>query len=126
MPFGLTNAPAAFTDLVYRVFQPYLDQFVGVFMDDILIHSQLEWEHKYHLRMVLQLLRDHRLYAKFSKCEFWLTEVRFLGHAVSASEVSVDPEKVEVVVFVGETECQSSRYVVSWDWLGITGDSRMG
>ena len=98
MPFGLTNALAAFMDLMHRIFQPYLDQFVIVFMDGILIYSQSEWEHEYHLRIVLQLLRDHHLYAKFSKCEFWLTEVRFLGHVVSASGVSVDPEKVEVVM----------------------------
>ena len=98
MPFGLTNAPAAFMDLMHRVFQPYLDQFVVVFVDDILIYSQPEWEHEYHLRIVLQFLRDHQLYAKFSKCEFWLTEVRFLGHVVSASDVSIDPKKVEVVM----------------------------
>ena len=72
MPFGLTNALAAFMDLMHRVFQPYLDQFVVVFVNDILIYSQSEWEHKYHLRIVLQLLRDHQLYAKFSKCEFGL------------------------------------------------------
>ena len=96
MPFGLTNAPVAFMDLMHRVFQ--LDQFVVVFMDDILIYSQPEWEHEDHWRIVLQLLRDHQLYAKFNKCEFWLTEVRFLGHVVSASGVSVDPEKVEVVM----------------------------
>ena len=70
MPFGLTNAPAAFMDLMYRVFQPYLDQFVVVFVDYILIYSQSEWEHEYYLRIVLQLLREHQLYAKFSKCEF--------------------------------------------------------
>ena len=98
MPFGLTNAPAAFMDLMHRIFQPYLDQFVVVFVDDILIYSQSEWEHEYHLRIVLQFLRDHQLYAKFSKCEFLLTEVRFLGHVVSASRVSVDPEKVEPVM----------------------------
>ena len=98
MPFEWTNAPAAFMDLKHRIFQPYLAQFVVVFMDDILIYSQSEWEHEYHLRIVLQLLRDHQLYAKFSKCESWLTEVRFLGHMVSASGVSVDPEKVEVVM----------------------------
>ena len=98
MPFGLTNAPAAFMDLMHRIFQPYLDQFVVVFMDDILIYSQSEWEHEYHLRIVLQLLRDHQLYAKFSKCEFWLIEVRFLGHVVSASGASVDLEKVEAVM----------------------------
>ena len=70
MPFGLTNAPAAFMDLMHRVFQPYLDQFVVVFVDDILIYSQSEWEHENHLRIILQLLRDHQLYAKFSECEF--------------------------------------------------------
>ena len=74
MPFGLTNAPAAFRDLIHRVFQPYLDQFVVVFVDDILFYSQSEWEHEYHLRIVLQLLRYHQLYVKFSKCEFCLTE----------------------------------------------------
>ena len=98
MPFGLTNMPATFMDLMHRVFQPYLDQFVVVFMDDILIYSQSEREHEDHLRVVLQLLRDHQLYAKFSKYEFWLTKVRFLGHIVSASRVSVDPEKVETVM----------------------------
>ena len=98
MPFGLTNVPTAFKDLMHRIFQPYLDQFVIVFVDDILIYSQSEWEHEYHLRIVLQLLRDRRLYAKFSKCEFWLTEVRFLGHVVSASGVLVDQEKVEEVM----------------------------
>ena len=98
MPFGLTNVPAAFMDLMHRVFQPYLDQLVVVFMDDILIYSQSKEEHEDHLRVVLQRLRDHRLYAKFSKCEFWLTDVRFLGHVVLASGLSVDPEKVEVVM----------------------------
>ena len=78
MPFGLSNVPAAFMDLMHRVFQPY--------------YSQLEWEHEYHLRIVLQLLRDHQLYAKFGKCKFWLTEVRFLGYVVSASGMLVDPE----------------------------------
>ena len=98
MPFGLTNVPATFMDLMHRVFQPYLDQFVVVFVDDILIYSQSEWEHVDHLRIILQLLRDHQLYAKFSKCKFCLTEVRFLGHVVSASSVSMDPEKVEAVM----------------------------
>ena len=98
MPFGLTNTPAAFMDLMHRIFHPYLDQFFVVFMDDILIYPQSEREHEDHLRVVLQLLRDHQLYAKFIKCEFWLTEVRFLGHIVSTSGVSMDPEKVEVVM----------------------------
>ena len=98
MPFGLTNAPAAFIDLMHRVFQPYLDQFVVVFVDDILIYSKSEEDHEDHLRLVLQTLREHPLYVKFSKCEFWLTEVRFLGHVISVSRVSVDPEKVEAVM----------------------------
>ena len=98
MPFELTNAPAAFMDLMHRVFQPYLDQFVMVFVDDILIYSQSKEEHEDHLRVVLQLMRDHQLYAKFNKCKFWLTEVRFLGHVVSALGVSVDPEKVEAMM----------------------------
>ena len=75
MPFGLTNALITFMDLMHRVFQPCLDQFVVVFVDDILIYSKSEEEHDDHLRVVLQVLRDHQLYAKFSKCEFWLTKV---------------------------------------------------
>ena len=98
IPFGLTNAPGAFMDLIHRVFQPYLDQFVMVFMDDILIYSESEKKHEDHLRIVLQILRDHQLYAKFNKCEFWLIEVKFLGHVMSASSVSVGPEKVEAVM----------------------------
>ena len=98
MPFGLTNAPTTFMDLMNRVFQPYLDQFMVVFVDDILIYSQSEVEHEDPLRIVLQLLRDHQLYALFSKCEFWLTEVGFLGHVVSASTVSADLGKVEAVM----------------------------
>ena len=98
MPSRLTNALAAFMDLMHRVFQPYLDQFLVVFIDDILIYSKFEEEHEDHLRIVLQVLRDHQLYAKFSKCEFWLNEVKFLGHMISASGVSVDPEKVEAVM----------------------------
>ena len=98
MPFGLKNAPRAFMDLMHRVFQPYLDQSVVVFVDDILIYSQSKEEHENHLRIVLQALRDQQLYAKFSKCEFWLNEVKFLGHVVSVSGVSVDPKKVEVVM----------------------------
>ena len=98
MPFGLTNLPTAFMDLSHRVFKPYLDQFVAVFVDDILIYSKSEEEHEDHLRIIPQALREHQLYAKFSKCEYWLTEVRFLGHVVSSSGISVDLEKVEVVM----------------------------
>jgi len=75
MPFGLTNAPAVFMDLMNRIFCPFLDQFIIVFIDDILIFSRIEAEHEEHLRIALQALRDHQLYAKFNKCEFWLTEV---------------------------------------------------
>ena len=85
-------------DLMHRVFQPYLDQFVMVFVDDIFIYSKSEENHEGHLRIVLQTLREHRLYAKFNKCEFWPTEVRFLGHIVSTSRVSLDPEKVKAVM----------------------------
>ena len=98
MPFGLTNALVAFMDLMHKVLQPYLDQFVVVFVDDILIYSQSKEEHEDHLRIVLQALRDHQLYAKFSKCEFWLNEVKFLGHVMSASGVLIDPEKVKTVM----------------------------
>ena len=85
-------------DLMHRVFQPYLDHFVVVFVNDILIYSQSKEEHDDHLRIVLHALKDHQLYAKFSKCEFLLTEVKFLEHVVSTSGVSVDPEKVEAVM----------------------------
>ena len=98
MPFGLTNAPAAFMDLMNRVFGPYLDKFVIVFIDDILVYSSSKEEHAEHLRIVLQTLREHQLYAKFSKCQFWLDRVAFLGHVVSAEGISVDPQKIEAIV----------------------------
>ncbi|KAL4010684.1 hypothetical protein IC575_027695 [Cucumis melo] len=91
MSFGLTNAPAVFMDLMNRVFKDFLDQFVIVFIDDILIYSKTEAEHEEHLHQVLETLRAHKLYAKFSKCEFWLKKVTFLGHVVSSEGVSVDP-----------------------------------
>ena len=84
MPFGLTNASVAFMDLMNRVFHPYLDQFVVVFIDDILMYSKNTQEHKQHLRIVLQILREKKLFAKLSKCDLWLKEVSFLGHIVSA------------------------------------------
>ena len=98
MPFGLTNAPAAFMDLMNRVFRPYLDQFVIVFIDDILVYSKTWEEHVQHLRIVLQTLREHQLYAKKEKCDFWLTEVKFLGHVISEQGISVDPSKIETVL----------------------------
>ena len=97
MSFGLTNAPAAFMDLMNRVFREYLDKFVIVFIDDILIYSKTQKEHEEHLEIVLQTLKDHKLYAKFPKCEFWLDRVHFLGHVVSAEGISVDPAKIEAV-----------------------------
>ena len=117
MPFGLTNVPAAFMDLMHKVFQLYLDQFVVVFMDDILIYSQSKMEREDHLRIVLQLLRDHQLYVKFSVCEFWLTEVKFFVHVVSASSVSVDPKKVEAVM---SWERPKSVFEIS-GFLGLAG-----
>ena len=98
MPFRLTNVPVTFMDLMHRVFQPYLDKFMAVFVDDILIYSQSEEEHEDHLRIVLQSLREHQLYAEFSKCEFWLTTVSFFRHVVSTSGVSVNLEKVKEVM----------------------------
>ncbi|GJW65091.1 reverse transcriptase domain-containing protein [Tanacetum coccineum] len=97
MPFGLTNAPAVFMDLMNRVCKPYLDKFVIVFIDDILIYSKTKEDHEVHLRLVLELLRKEKLYAKFSKCEFWLQEVHFLGHVVNQSGIHVDPGKIEAV-----------------------------
>ena len=91
MPFELTNAPAAFIDLMNRVFQLYLDRFVIVFIDDILVYSGSSEEHSEHLRIVLQTLRERQLYAKLSKCQFWLDKVEFLGHVILAKGVSVDP-----------------------------------
>ncbi|KAM0038166.1 putative nucleotidyltransferase, Ribonuclease H [Helianthus debilis subsp. tardiflorus] len=98
MPFGLTNAPAAFMDLMNRVCKPYLDKFVIVFIDDILIYSKSQADHEKHLRCILELLQREKLYAKFSKCEFWLREVQFLGHVVSERGIQVDPAKVEAVM----------------------------
>jgi hypothetical protein len=98
MSFGLTNAPAYFMYLMNKVFMEYLDKFVVVFIDDILIFSKIEEEHETHLRLVLEKLRAHQLYAKFSKCEFWLSEVAFLGHVISAGGVSVDLGKVKDVL----------------------------
>ena len=98
MPFMVTNAPAAFIDLMNRVFQPYLDKFVIVFIDDILVYSASEEDHAQHLWIVLNILREKQLYAKYSKCEFWLHEVSFLGHVVSGEGISADPKKVEAII----------------------------
>jgi len=98
MSFGLTNAPAFFMHMMNKVFMDFLDKFVVVFIDDILIYSKSKEEHKDHLRAVLQRLHDHQLYAKFGKCEFWLKQVGFLRHVLSAEGIAMDPSKVKDVL----------------------------
>jgi hypothetical protein len=98
MSLGLTNALTYFMYMMNKVFMEYLDKFVMVFIDDILVYSSNEEEHGGHLRLVLQKLRDHKLYAKFSKCEFWPKYVAFLGHIISKGGISVDPSKVQDVL----------------------------
>ena len=98
MSFGLTNALAMFMDYMNRFFCPYLNKFVVVFIYDILIYSRTKEEHANHLRLVLQILRERKLYAKLSKCEFWMKNVKFLGYIVSQGGISVDLDKVEAVV----------------------------
>ena len=117
MPFGMKNASMAFMDLMNRVFRPYVDQFVIVFIDDILVYSKDRENHDTHLRVVLKTLRKEQLYAKLSKCEFWLNEVSFLGHIVSKERIRVDPKKIEVVV-----EWKPPRNVTEVrSFLGLTG-----
>jgi hypothetical protein len=98
MSFGLTNAPAYFMYLMNKVFMEFLDKFVVVFIDDILVFSQNEEEHEKHVMMVLQKLREHQLYVKFSKCDFWLKEVSFLGHIITDGGIAVDLSKVQDVL----------------------------
>nr|GFC60334.1 hypothetical protein [Tanacetum cinerariifolium] len=99
MPSGLTNVPAVFMDLMNRVCKPYLDKFVIVFIDDILIYSKDEKEHEEHLKVILELLKKEELYAKFSKCEFWIRKVQFLGHVIDSQGIHVDPAKFESVKY---------------------------
>jgi hypothetical protein len=98
MSFGLTNAPSYFTYMMNKVFIEYLDKFVMLFIDDILVYSRSGEEREGHPHLVLQKLRDHKLYAKLSKCEFWLKQVAFLGHVISKGGISVDPSKVQDVL----------------------------
>jgi hypothetical protein len=115
--FGLTNAPAYFMYLMNKVFMEYLDKFVVVFIDGILIFSKTVEEHEEHLRLVLEKLRSNQLYAKFSKCEFWLTEVAFFGHVISTGGVSVDPGKVkDMLNWMPPTTASEI-----WSFLGLAG-----
>ena len=98
MSFGLSNAPTAFMDLMNRVFHPYLDQFVVAFINDILVYSKDAQKHEHHLRIVLRILKEKKLFAKLSKCDFLLKEVSFLSHIVSAEGIRVDPTKIEAIV----------------------------
>jgi hypothetical protein len=117
MSFGLTNAPAYFMYLMNKVFMEYLDKFVVVFIDDILIYSKDEEEHEKHLHLVLQKLRNHQLYAKMSKCEFWLKEVPFLGHVISEGGISIDPSKIEDALSWNTTTSVSDIH----SFLGLAG-----
>jgi hypothetical protein len=117
MPFGLTNALAVFMDLMNRVFHEYLDSFVIVFIDDILVYSKSQEKHEEHLRIVLQILRDRKLFAKLKKCEFWMDRVVFLGHVISRDGITVDPSKIEAVVnWVRSTNVSEVR-----SFLGLAG-----
>src|SRR4051812_47418982 len=98
MSFGLTNAPATFSRLMNYIFMEYLDKFVVVYLDDILVYSKNEEEHAKHLRLILAKLRDHKLYAKYSKCEFWLPKVTYLGHVISKDGIDVNPERVQDIL----------------------------
>ena len=117
LPFGLTNAPATFSNLMQSIFHPYLDQFVVVFLDDILIYSKNVEEHQEHLKKVLDILRREKLYAKKSKCEFFQSKVHFLGHIISEEGLAVDPEKVKAIV--EWPECKNVDEVRSF--LGLAG-----
>ncbi|KAA3484688.1 Retrotransposon protein [Gossypium australe] len=117
MPFKLTNAPATFMDLINRVLQSYLDQFVVIFIDDILIYSKTEAEHDQRLCIVLQTFRKKQLFSKFSKCEFWLSEVAFLWNVVTTSGIRVNPKKIEAVVEWKQSKNESKL----WSFLSLTG-----
>ena len=117
MSFGLTNAPAYFMYLMNLVFMPELDKFMVMFIDDILIYSENEADHAKHLRVILFRLREHELYANFSKCEFWLSKVPFLGHILFEDGISIDPSKVQEVM---DWKAPTSVHEV-WSFLGLVG-----
>ena len=109
VPSGLTNAPATFMWLKNSLFSKYLDKFVLVFLDDILIYSKNEKEHEEHLRLKLQLLREHQLYAKLSKCDFYRDKFQYLGHIISKEGISVDPEKIEAMELAYSKKCDGCK-----------------
>jgi hypothetical protein len=117
MSFGLMNAPANFMYVMNKVFMEYLGKFIVVFINGTLVYSRSEEEHEGHLRLVLQKLRDHKLYAKLSKCEFWLKQVAFLGHVISKGGISVDPSKVQDVLSWRAPTSVSD----IWSFLGLAG-----
>jgi hypothetical protein len=127
MSFGLTNAPTYFMNLMNKVFMKFLDKFVVVFIDDILVYSKTEEEHAEHLRLVLGTLCEHQLYTKFSKCEFWLKEVGFLGHVLSAGGVSIDPSKITSIMErkapTSPTEVQAFLGLAGYYWKFVEGFS---
>jgi hypothetical protein len=129
MSFGLTNAPAYFMNLMNKVFMEYLDRFVVVFINDVLIYSKSESDHEKHLRLVLQKLRDNQLYAKYRKCEFWIGEVPFLGHIIFNEGISVDPAKVKEIVAwsipTTVTEIRSFLGLVGYNQRFIEGFSKI-
>jgi hypothetical protein len=122
MSFELTNAPAYFMNLMNKVFMEYLDRFVVVFIDDILIYSNSDSDHEEHLRLVLQKPRDNQLYTKYSKCEFLIDEVPFRGHIISNDGISVDPAKVKEIVAWSIPSTVTEVRIVSWDLQDIIDD----
>jgi hypothetical protein len=129
MSFGLMNAPAFFMNLMNSVFIDYLDKFVVVFIDDILIYSQSEEEHVDHLKMVLQRLREHQLFAKLSKCKFWINEVLLLGHIINKDGLAVDPKKVaDILNWKAPTDARGIKSFIGmagYYWRFIEGFSRI-
>jgi hypothetical protein len=119
MPFGVTNTPAFFMNLMNKVFMEELDNFVVVFIDDILIYSKSREDHEHHLRIVLGRLRAHQLYAKLIKCKFWLEKIAFLEHILTAEGIEVDPSKVEAVS-KWKQPSNVSKCEVFWKWRDIT------